>query len=73
MGEVRKLELVEVGEEYHFDPDEILEAAKGQPFNRLVVLGQMEDGTIWVSGNANLGETLVAIEQAKHALLFGEE
>lgn len=73
MGEVRKLELVEVGENHRFDPAEILTSAQGQPFTTMTILGQLEDGTLWVNGDANLGETLVLLEKAKHMLVFGED
>lgn len=73
MSNVVKLEPVEVGEGYRFDPDEILEAAKGQGFATLAILGQFEDGTFWVSGSANAGETLILMERAKHQIVFGEE
>lgn len=73
MTNVVKLEPVEIGEGFRFDPDEILDAAKGQAFTTLAVLGWLEDGTIWVSGNANAGEMLVLMEQAKHQLVFGED
>lgn len=68
---VTKLELVEVGEGYRFDPDFLLEAAKGQNFTRLTILGQNPDGTLWVSGSANAGETLILIELAKHQIIHG--
>jgi hypothetical protein len=70
---VVKFEPVEVGEGYRFDPDEMLEAAKGQGFATLVILAEYPDGTSWTSGSANVGETLILMERAKHALLFGEE
>lgn len=73
MSNVVKLEPVEVGEGYRFDPDEILEAAKGQGFRMIAVLGELEDGSFWVSGSANAGETLVLMERAKHRIVFGEE
>lgn len=73
MADIRKLEMVHVGEDHRFNPDATLEAAKGQPYDRLVILGALEDGQIWVSGNANLGESLVMIEKAKRHLIFGEE
>lgn len=69
---VTKLELVEVGEGYRFDPDALLEAAKGQGFERLTILGVKEDGELWVSGTANAGETLILIELAKHRIVHGE-
>lgn len=69
---VVKLELVEVGEGFRFEADQILEGAKGQPFSTIAVLGQLEDGTVWISGNANAGETLVLMERAKRIVVFGE-
>ncbi len=68
---VVKLELVEVGEGFRFDPDELLEAAKGQAFTRLAILAQKPDGTLWVSGSANAGETIILIELAKHQIIHG--
>ena len=70
---VVKLEPVEIGEGFRFDSDEILEDSKGQAFTTLAILGQLEDGSFWVSGNANAGETLVLMERAKHHLVFGED
>lgn len=67
-----KLEPVEIGSNYRFDPDEILDGAKGQEFTNLVILGQLPDGTIWVTGNSNAGEILVMMEMAKHQILFEE-
>jgi len=68
---VTKLELVEVGEGFRFDPDELLEAAKGQNLSRLAILAENPDGTMWVSGTANAGETVILIELAKHQIIHG--
>lgn len=73
MAEVVRLHPEVVGEAYRFDADEVLEAAKGQGFLTLAILGQNPDGTIWISGNANAGETLVLMERAKRMVVFGEE
>lgn len=70
---VRRLELVEVGENHRFDPDEILEAAKGQGFTNLVILGELPDGETYVAGMANAGESLIMIERAKRVIVFGED
>jgi hypothetical protein len=70
---VTKLTLVEVGEDVRFDADAILEAAKGKDFARVCVLGELPDGSIWVSGSANAGETIVLMELAKHQIIFGED
>jgi len=69
---VHKLELVEVGEDFRFDPDALLEAAKGKDFDRLAIIGQLPDGSTWVSGTANAGETLFLMEIAKHQIVFGD-
>lgn len=69
---VVKLELVSIGEGVRLDSDEILEAAKAQPLARLVVIGDLPDGSLWVSGSANAGESLILIERAKHHIVFGD-
>lgn len=68
---VHKLQLVQVGEDFRFDPDVILEAAKGKGFVRLAILAELPDGSTWVSGSSNAGETLVLMELAKHEIIFG--
>ncbi|RVK26281.1 hypothetical protein [Sinorhizobium meliloti] len=73
MGEVRKLELVEVGEGFRFEADEVLEAAKGNGFTVLAIVGELPDGSSWISGTANAGETMILLERAKHHLIFGED
>lgn len=72
MSEVVKFQPVEVGEGFRFDPDQLLEAAKGQGFTRLAILGENPDGTLWVSGSANAGETIILIELAKHQVIHGD-
>ena len=67
---VIKLIPEEVGEGFRLDADELLDAAKGNDFDTLVIMGQMADGQLWISGSANLGETIVLIELAKNHLLF---
>jgi hypothetical protein len=69
---VVKLELVEVGEGFRYDPDELLEAAKGQAFQKLAIVAQKPDGTIWITGSANAGETLILLELAKHRIIHGD-
>jgi hypothetical protein len=69
MAEVAKFEPVVVGEGYRFDADELLEAAKGQGFTTLAIIGQLEDGSIWISGTANAGETLILMEKAKRQVI----
>ena len=62
-----------IGEGFRFDSDEILDGAKGQSFITFAIIGELEDGTMWTSGNANTGETLILFERAKHHLVFGED
>jgi hypothetical protein len=68
---VRKLELVTVGDGAWLDPDQLLEAAKGRNFGRLAIIAENPDGTIWVSGSAGTGDTVVLLELAKHQIIHG--
>jgi ligand-binding sensor domain-containing protein len=72
MSKIAKFEPKVVGEGYRFDPDEILESAKGEEFSTVCVIGHYPDGRLWISGSANAGETMMLLELAKHHLLFGE-
>lgn len=73
MTNVVKFSPVVVGDGYRFDADELLEAAKGQQFTTLAILGELPDGAFWVSGTANAGETLILMERAKQQIVFGED
>ena len=73
MADIHKFEPKTVSSDHRFDPDEVLETAKGKGFVTMAILGQLPDGTFWVSGNANQGETLILLEYAKHEILFGED
>jgi len=64
MTNVVRLEPVEVGEGFRFDPDELLESNKGQGYSMLAVLGE-KDGEVYINGSANAGETLILLEKAK--------
>lgn len=71
MSEVLKFSPKVVGEGFRFDPDQILDGAKGQEFATICVIGHYLGGELWISGSANAGETLILLELAKHHLLFG--
>jgi aspartate 1-decarboxylase len=72
MGEVFQFKPEFVGEGYRFDAAEILDAAKKRNLSTMVVMGQTEDGEIYVAGTANRGESLVLIERAKRIIVFGD-
>jgi hypothetical protein len=69
---VVKLVPKEVGAEFRFDADEMLESFKGRSFTRLLLIAEYEDGTAETQGNCNTGEAIVLIERAKHELIFGD-
>lgn len=69
MSNVVELKLVEVGENVRLDADKVLEAAKGKKFHRLAIIGELEDGEMYVAGTANAGETLVLMEMAKRVIV----
>ena len=70
---VHKFEPREVGSGYRFDPDQILEEAKGRGHTNILVIGELENGELWISSAANAGEALVLMEKAKRQIVFGED
>lgn len=72
MGDVLHLIPDEVGENFRFDPDAVLEDAKGYGFGALLIIGQCGDDAPVILGNCNAGEALVLMEIAKRSLVFGE-
>lgn len=73
MGDVVKLELVEVGENVRLAAQPVLDGAADQSFERMVVIGRCDDGSLYVAGTANAGETMILLEQAKHFIAFGRD
>lgn len=69
---VVELHPVEVGAGYRFDVGKVFDAAKDQPFDNLLIIGQLEDGELWVSSASNAGEALILIEMAKRRIVFGD-
>ena len=62
---VVKLELREVGEGFRIDPDQILEAAKGHGFARLVIVGEPADGgELYVASSDGAAESFLLLHKA---------
>ncbi|MFZ4165283.1 hypothetical protein [Brevundimonas sp. NPDC058933] len=71
---VEYLTLVDPGEHFRMDPDVVLEGAKGRKYKRLLIIGELEepdeDGEdLFLSGNANIGESLILIELFKRTVI----
>jgi hypothetical protein len=65
---VVKLELVEVGEAFKFEADQILEAALGE-LDTVLIIGTKADGSgMWVSASVNAGVSMILMEKAKHQI-----
>ena len=69
MGDVIQFEPIDIGDGYKFDPDEVLENAKGQGFTNVAIVGQLPNGETWLSGASNSAETIMLMERAKLMLL----
>jgi hypothetical protein len=69
MGDVIQFNPIDIGDDYKFDPDEILEKAKGQGFTNVAIIGELPDGSTWLSGAASSAETIMLMERAKLMLL----
>ena len=73
MSNVVDLKLVEIGAGMRLEAEKILEEAKKNAFERVAIIGRLEDGALYVAGTANAGETMILIEQAKHYMAFGKD
>lgn len=60
-----------VGEDYKFNVDEVLEAAKGK-LEVVTIIGETEDGELYLASSSNAGVTMIMLERAKHLIVFGE-
>lgn len=69
MSDVVKFNPVIVGEGYRFDPDDVLEAAKGQAFSSMMVIGELEDGSFYIAGNCNAGEGIILMRRVEMELI----
>lgn len=59
----------EVGAEFRFDADGLLESLKGEPFESLLVIGMYADGSCRMEGNCNSGEALFLMKRAEIELV----
>jgi hypothetical protein len=71
--EVVPLRLVSIGETVRLDPDKVLATAMGKKLTNLVVIAELPDGDLWLSGIANAGESLILMERAKQQIVDGED
>jgi hypothetical protein len=73
MGEVREFKPEVVSNGRHFEPDYILEKAKGNGFVSVVVIAEMDNGETWVSASEGQGDAMLLLERAKRIIVFGED
>ena len=72
--EIVSLVVNEAGENWRVPDDQVLEAAKGNSFHRLLVVGEYEDSDdLYIAGSCNSGESLILLERVKHYIVFGGE
>lgn len=64
--------LESVGDDFRFEADDILEAAKGGLKN-VVIIGEDEDDELFVAASMNAGIALILLERAKRRIVFGDE
>lgn len=68
MTNVVNLKGQDVGENYVVSPDAVLEGAKDQ-LTEVVVVGIQHDGTIFLAGSKGSMNTLWLLEAGKHVLM----
>jgi len=62
-----------VGDGYHIDPEQVIEAAKWRGYIDVLIIGQLDTGEIIASSSAGSGEALFLMEKAKRIIVFGGE
>lgn len=72
MAEVVNLRGEDVGENYTVAPDAVLESAKGE-LTEVVVVGLHKDGTTYLAGSKGSMNTLYLLEAGKWALMRLDE
>ena len=68
------LMLVEAGEHFKCNSDEMLDAAKGMKYKRLVIFGEYEEETdegdsYYLASNCSIGEALILFEKFKRFVI----
>lgn len=64
MGDVHKLQLVEVGDNFRFEADDVLRRAMGQELTNLVVICEHPCGHVTVGGMASAGQAVILMHRA---------
>jgi hypothetical protein len=67
---VKLVPLGPVGDGYHIEADQILEAAKGQ-FDQLVLVGHGKDGTVSIRMTDGIADSVVMLAFAQMQLVQG--
>jgi hypothetical protein len=60
---------VAIGDGLEIDPAAVLDASQKKAFTRLVVIGEQDDGGLYVAGTHGAGESLMLVEMAKKILI----
>jgi hypothetical protein len=68
---VVKLHLVDFGDGARFDPDQMLEDAKGQGFVQILITGELPNGDLVLFASHGIGDAVFLLERAKYKLLQG--
>ena len=72
MAEIITFNPEAVGDGYAVDSDAVLDGAKGRNYSRLVIIGETDDGDLYVASTSGVGEILILIELAKRFIVFGD-
>lgn len=63
----------EIGTNFRLDADATLEAMKGKPISRLLIIADFADGSMELESNCNSGEALFLLARAHHHVVFGAD
>lgn len=70
---VTSLTVIDAGENFRVDVDDVLEGAKGNGLTDVAVVGVYPNGDIFLASSGNNFDLIRLLEHGKHTLIFGAE
>ena len=69
MSNITHLHPVEIGDGIRLDARDILESAKDKGLVRVIIIGELYDGELYVAGTDGAADSLMLMEQAKKVIV----
>lgn len=68
---ITHLRIVEAGEDFRLQADQVLTEATGTGLRDVVVFGRSDDGSLYLAANRDDGAALLMLAQAQQMIVLG--